>query len=303
MATGRQRTVVRRPSVIVDSTKAYVPPPAIGSSYVGRKVHGVPDMVLLDVARAQKKNVLLMGHTGAGKTLLGEAYASRRKLFYYSVPCDVSIDPTSLFGKMSPTETPGKFRWVDGPVTRLARSGGVLNISEINFMTPKIAASLYSLLDGRRYLTLLGKDGEIVRAHENLLIIADMNPEYRGTMELNAAFKNRFAIRVQWDYNNEVEQRLVKSATLRQVAEKLRQKVGKEISTPVSTNMLMELETLAQTPKIGLAFALENFVAAFVPDEREAVRNIVELNGRAIEGEIGEDAEFYTTDDFEFQED
>jgi MoxR-like ATPase len=203
-------------------THAYVPDPSVAAGYVGRKVWGIYDKILADTARAEAANMLLEGETGAGKTLFGEAYASHERLAYYSLPCDVSIDPSSLFGRRNPGKKAGEFPWTDGPVTSIVRHGGVLNISEINFMTPKISASLYPLLDGRRYIPLLGHEGEVVRAHKGggktgdkcwcnltarecdsrrVLIIADMNPFYRGTMELNAAFRNRFEFKIPWNYD------------------------------------------------------------------------------------------------------
>jgi MoxR-like ATPase len=222
--------------------------------------------------------VLLMGDTGSGKTMLGEAFASKLQVLYYSLPCDVSIDPTALFGKMQPTETAGRFKWQDGPVTQVVREGGVLNISEINFMPPKIAASLYPLLDGRRYVPLLGHEGEVVRAHPDLLVIADMNPGYRGTMELNAAFKNRFDHKIMWGYDEDVEKKLVNMPTLRDAAKRFRAMVGVEIQTPISTNMLMEFERFTMRATLGLDYAIENFVAAFEPDEKKSIKDILELN-------------------------
>lgn len=260
---------------------AYIPDPELAKKYRHRKIGGVQDFALLNYAMGSKQNVLLMGDTGAGKTMVGAAYASENRIPYYSLPCDVSIDPSALFGKMSPTDRAGEFEWVDGPVTQLVRSGGVLNISEINFMPPKIAASLYPLLDGRRYVPLLGHKGEVVHAHENLLVIADMNPNYRGTVELNAAFKNRFPLKIVWNYDDSVEKGLVAGKTLLSCAKQLRD--GGEVRTPISTNLLMEFERMIQEPNLTYEFAVMNFLNAFSGSEREAVKNVMELRRSEIE--------------------
>lgn len=279
----------------VIETDAYVPAPEIGDRYVSRKLHGLYDLELLTYALDNAINVLLMGPTGAGKTMLGEAYAAKAEMLYYSLPCDVSIDPSALFGKIVPTED-GEFEWVDGPVTQLVRYGGVLNISEVNFMPPRIAAALYPLLDSRRYLPLLGHRGEVIRPHgpncwcdldedeckaQWLLIIADMNPQYRGTQDLNAAFKNRFAIKAHWDYDDKVEKTLIGNPALMRFANQLRQKVGTELRTPVATNMLIEFEKFESA--LGLEFASENFLAAFEPSERGAVKNVYDTHKGNIE--------------------
>ena len=274
----------------VIETDAYIPDPEIGNRYVSRKIRGLHDVEILTYCLDNAINLLLMGDTGAGKTMLGEAYAAKAEMLYYSLPCDVSIDPSALFGKIVPTED-GGFEWVDGPVTQLVRYGGVLNISEINFMPPRIAAALYPLLDGRRYLPLLGHRGEVIRPHgpkcwcdldeeeckaQWLLIIADMNPQYRGTQDLNAAFKNRFAIKVPWGYDKKVEATLIANASLLKFADQLRQKVGTELRTPVATNMLIEFEKFESA--LGLEFASENFLAAFDDSERGAVKNVYDVH-------------------------
>lgn len=294
------KRVVRRPtnkSASAHEFNAYVPDPEVAKRYVNRKVFGVWDAVIAKNAADKGENILLMGDTGAGKTLFGEAYASKHRLPYYSLPCDVSIDPSALFGRMQPTDEVGKFEWQDGPVTEIVRGpcgkgadcddpdcvAGVLNISEVNFMPPKIAASCYSLLDGRRYIVLLGHKGEVVRAHKGLLIIADLNPNYRGTTELNAAFFNRFEHKLPWNYSTDVEEQLIHFPTVRAFAKSLREMFGTEIITPVSTNMLMEFEKFVMDPSLGIEYATGNFASAFKQDETQAVIRVVELEKDNIE--------------------
>lgn len=318
MTTTKSRTAkktVAAPKRVVRTPKkssapelnAYVPDPRIADRYVGRKVFGVWDATVATIARNTAKNILLMGDTGAGKTMFGEAYASKFGLPYYSLPCDVSIDPTAIFGRMQPTSVVGKYEWQDGPATEIVRNGGVFNISEGNFMTPKIAASLFPLLDGRRYIPLLGHRGEVVRAHlgggrlggkcwcdlkkvecdkKLVLVIMDLNPNYRGTIELNAAFLNRFDFKIPWGYDTAVEEKLVNFPTVREIARKLREMYGTEVQTPVSTNMLMEFEEFATNPELGTTFATLNFVAAFRSDEQDSVRRMIELEDENIQKDM-----------------
>lgn len=247
---------------------AYIPDAKYAKEYVHRKIKGVRDFALLDYCMENQENLLLRGDTGAGKTMLPMAYAAANNLRYYSVPCDVSIDPSALFGKMVPGDKIGEFEWVDGPVTEMVRYGGVLNISEINFMPAKIAASLYSLLDHRRSLNLLQHKGENIKAHDCLLIVADMNPKYRGTTDLNIALANRFALKQDWNYENSVESQLIQSGALLSIVQGIRKQ--DEIRTPVGTNAMQEFERIA--PALGIDFAVDNFVALFAESERDPVK-------------------------------
>jgi hypothetical protein len=275
---------------------AYIPDSSVAEKYVNREVFGTWDATIAGIGMKNAQNILLQGPTGAGKTMFGEAFAAKWRYLYYSLPCDVSIDPGALFGRRVPGERAGEFPWQDGPVTQIFREGGVLNVSEVNFMSPKIAASLYPALDGRRYIPLIQHNGEIVRAHlgtkgkrqcwcdlsdrecnkRRVLIIADMNPQYRGTMNLNEAFLNRWEFKLPWNYDKKVEEQLVHFPTLRDVAEKLR--ASDDVQSPVSTNVLMEFESFAVEPKLGIDFANENFINAFMTDEQAPVRRVMELN-------------------------
>jgi MoxR-like ATPase len=277
--------VVKRVADMTDlasETHAYVPDKVVDTEYVHRSIHRVKDYDLLDHCQSEGINVLLQGPTGSGKTHLGAAYAANRGLLYYSLPCDVSIDPSALFGKLMPADEIGKFEWIDGPVTQIVRSGGILNISEVNFMPARIASSLYPLLDSRRYIPLIGHKGEVVRAHPDLLIIADMNPNYRGTQGLNEAFKNRFPIVLDWGYDRTVENKLVNVPPLVEIAYKVRSK--DDIRTPVSTNMLLEFVRF--TDKFGIMFAIENFSMKFEPSEQQAVKQIIDVASVEIERSI-----------------
>lgn len=279
---------VKEPVVAMEATEdlsqrhAFIPDPNYAKNYIHRKVNGVRDFALLDYAMQNGHNVLLMGDTGAGKTMCPMAYAAENGLPYYSLPCDVSIDPSALFGKMMPGDEVGKFEWTDGPVTELVRNGGVLNISEVNFMPAKIASSLYPLLDHRRSIQLLGHRGEHVKAHRDLLIVADMNPKYRGTQELNLAFANRFAIKVMWGYDAAVEESLVPSAALLDLVRNIRKEAG--IQTPVGTNMMLEF--IEMFSALGLKFASDNFKNGFRDTERGAVENLLDAASVNISNEL-----------------
>ena len=265
-----------------ESRHAFVPDRKYAKNYVHRKVNNVHDFDLLSYCMDTGTNLLLMGDTGAGKTMLPMAYAAANGIPYYTVPCDVSIDPTALFGKMMPGDKVGEFVWVDGPVTEMVRNGGILNISEINFMPAKIAASLYSLLDHRRSIQLLGHMGEHVKAHPRLLIVADMNPKYRGTVDLNLALNNRFPLKVSWGYDDAVENKLVASKALLDLVRKIRKEPN--IRTPIGTNMMIEFMGIAFS--LGMRFAIQNFANAFNESERDPVSKMLDAASVNIGNEV-----------------
>lgn len=166
-------------------------------------------------------------------------------------------------------------------MTEIVRYGGVLLLDEVNMLHPRIGAVLHSLLDKRRVISLLENQGEIVKAHAKCVIVATYNPGYEGTRPLNPAFKNRFAVKMEFDYDPKVEKALVYHPVLLDVAKKLRASFNEgEITTPVSTNMLMEFEDFADMA--GVNFAMTNFLNAFPVEERTAVKQFLDMHAAAI---------------------
>jgi MoxR-like ATPase len=255
--------------------QASVPPMSFFHDYISREiVPGKSEFDVFDYAHEAHMNVLIEGPTGPGKTSAVLAYAAREKKRFYAIPSNVGIEPSQLFGKFIP-DPEGGFKWVDGPVTSIVRHGGVLLINEINFIPERVQTVLFGLLDKRRQIILLDHEAEVIDAHDDLLIIADMNPDYQGTRPLNAALRNRFAVQVWWDYDPTIEAQLVVSEDLRVMAGKIRQQIASGVFlTPLSTNMLQEFETIAFD--MGIDLAVMNFVNHFASDERSTIRQTVE---------------------------
>lgn len=266
---------------------ATVPDKRYFTSYLSRKIGELTDMEMLDYAFSKARNVLIFGPTGPGKTSFVMAWAAARRKKFYSVASNIALDPSQMFGKMS-VKDDGSFGWFDGGVTDIVRHGGVLLVDEVNFMSDRIAPVLFELFDKRREISLLDHKGEKIRAHRPdcwcdlpekecqkrwVLVVACMNPDYSGTRPLNAAFRNRFPIQVEWDYDEEIENKLVPYPTLMEIARSIR-KTGSRVETPVATNMLQEFVDIATD--LGLPFAIANFCNHFSVDERPAVVAVFE---------------------------
>lgn len=276
---------------------ASIPPLELATKYVNRDLFGKLDFERFDMAKSMREDVLIYGPTGPGKTTAVLAWSAARRLRVAQVSGNAALETSTLFGKDIYDHETGGFAWIDGPVTDVVRNGGVLILDEFNFISPKIYTSLYSLLDGRRVLQLLDHHGETIEAHPDLMIFATMNPEYVGTTPLNFAMRNRFSLQIQWDYDDAVEDKLIKSKTIKLIIKQMRSEAGKgEFETPISTNMAMELERFI--PAFGYEFAVANFVAHFDKDEQDKVqlvfqtheynlREEFDLNAKVLEQDLG----------------
>jgi len=271
--------------VKIHPLKHLVPSSDIADSYISRTIADVEDLDLLKYAQGEQKNVLLFGDTGPGKTAMVMAYAAVTKQPIVTIACNGGIDPNTFWNSIVPDMETGGIKDVDSEVTEVVRHGGILYLDEINFMPPKTTAVFHPLLDARRFITMPGRGNQRVMAHKNLFIIGSYNPGYQGTRPLNAAFKNRFKLKLPIDYSREVESQLVCMPVMLDLADKLRSsRQDGVLETPTSTNMLIEFEEFAID--LGLRFAIDNFVAAFEADERDAVRAVIELHMSDIEWQL-----------------
>lgn len=277
-------TAVKKPA---PALAHLIPDPRFAEEYISRKINGIVDIDLLRYAKEATANTMLYGPTGPGKTSLILAYCAKDSRPLVTVQCHGAVDPATFWGGLVLNTATGLYEWQDSEVTQVIKHGGVLYFDEVNFLPSKVAANVHGLLDKRRQITILEKGNEVVEAHPDLQVIVAFNPDYEGTKPLNPAFKNRFRIKLRWDYDEAVEAELLCIPVMQEMATKLRlsHKDG-NLDTPVSTNMLIEFEELAID--LSYEFAMNNFLNAFGEDEREAVAETFDLFSERIKQQLRE---------------
>ena len=275
-----QETIIEVPSVTVNSNrevvdmKKFIP---LTDGYIARKIKNSTDLKILDVAyNKQKKDfVMIVGETGTGKTHLVRHFAFKKKLPYARISLNGGATSDELIGHWIPSED-GKFKWQDGLLTLFVRNGGVVVLDEVNACPSDILFCLHSLTDDERTLTLLDKDSEVIHAHPNFFLITTFNPDYEGTKPLNEAFKDRFKVKLEFDYSVKIEEKLISDKDILKLAEKLRvMRAKNEISTPISTRMLIFYEQ--NSKEYGKELALEFFLNNFEIFEKEPIKNVLEM--------------------------
>ncbi len=126
----------------------------------------------------------------------------------------------------------GRENWIDGQIVSWCRFGGILYLDEANMMKQDVATRLNPVLDTRGHLVLTEKDNEIIPRHPVGYVIISMNPysaEFAGTKPLNAAFRRRMSVWIDFDYLSVGSKIAEDEITL---VEK-KAKVSKEIATGV----------------------------------------------------------------------
>lgn len=273
-----------------EMVQALIPDARIADGYVHRdSLPGVYDFDMLDAATNARENVLLVGPTGSSKTTLFRAYCAARQIPLAVVECSANMDPKSVLGRRDIDPATGLPVWLDAPMMLVIRYGGSVLFDEVNRAHSRVTAAFHGVTSVMRRIDLQ-ENGEIIRAgHGGLgeaqpvLLGAAINPiSYAGTTRMDPAFKNRFPMPVMWPYKREVEEQLVTSTTLLDMAWMIRSLA--EIQSPVSTNMLIEFERHVRA--FNIEAASELFSNHFEDEEIGPINRALEANADAIYAEI-----------------
>jgi len=149
----------------------------------------------------ENKRVLLVGHTGCGKSSCVEQIAALTRNGLLRVNLNGQITIGDLVGFW--TVKGGETVWVDGLLPTAMRNGYWVNLDELDFGEPAILSILNPVLEPGGKLTLKEKGHEVVEPHPNFRIFAtgnsigcmqDYRGMYQGTNIMNEAFLDRWRV-------------------------------------------------------------------------------------------------------------
>lgn len=166
--------------------------------------------------------VLLKGPTGCGKTRFVEHMAWRLGRPLITVACHDDLTSADLVGRylIKGSET----LWLDGPLARAVKSGGLCYLDEIVEARKDTTVVIHPLADDRRILTI-EKRGEVLTAPPEFMLIISFNPGYQSIMkDLKPSTRQRFVTLdfAYPDQDKEVEIIVRETGTDPEVARRLR---------------------------------------------------------------------------------
>lgn len=253
------------------------------SWYIPRKFNGIDEFDVFTHAIKYRKPILMEGHAGTGKTSSAIWNAYQRNLGISVLSCSAGLQVSDLVGKtiISPNGEP---QWIDGELVRAMRYGGGCVLDEINFAQPKVLHRVQDVVQNFK-ITLNENNGETIYAHPDFFIVATYNNGYKHTNSLNEAVLDRYKIKLQFEYDYNIESQVVKLPTLLSIAKQMRNDAITGIySTPVSLRMLKSFQELALD--LNFEFAVENFLMSFNADERPSVKLLLEAHSIQLQDEV-----------------
>lgn len=201
---------------------------------------------LFEAACRHRLPLLIKGPTGCGKTRFIAHMAARLGRPLFTVSCHDDLTAADLTGRH--LLKGGETVWVDGPLTRAVREGGICYLDEVVEARKDVTVVLHPLTDDRRILPL-ERTGETLQAPDEFLLVVSYNPGYQNILKsLKPSTRQRF-VSLSFDFpppDVEVEIVAKESGLARErciplvnLATRLRTLKGIDLEEVVSTRLLV----------------------------------------------------------------
>jgi len=219
------------------------------------------EVALFEAAYAERIPVLLKGPTGCGKTRFLEymtycmsqkehkrkdSTAQRDGIPLITIACHEDLTASDLVGKyLLEGDTA---RWVDGPLTRAVKSGGICYLDEVVEARKDTIVLIHPLADHRRSL-YIEKKGEMLEASDSFILVISYNPGYQSILKnLKHSTRQRF-IAIEFTHPpRNIETKIIAHEAgvdddtanrLAQLGEKIRNLKEQDLSEVISTRLLI----------------------------------------------------------------
>ena len=259
------------------------------------------EVELFEAAYGQQLPVLLKGPTGCGKTRFIEYMAWRlgrpltvvkkrsktsmdgNRVPLVTIACHEDLTASDLVGRYLLES--GGTRWMDGPLTKAVKAGGICYLDEIVEARKDTTVLIHPLTDHRRILPM-DKKGELVEANSRFLLVISYNPGYQSALkDLKHSTRQRFVALEFGPPPREIEEEIVQkesgctrehAVALAKLGEKVRNLREHGLQEGASTRLLIyagKLMAHGVTPRRACQVA----VVWALTDDQEVQRSVEEV--------------------------
>ncbi|VAW99752.1 Nitric oxide reductase activation protein NorQ [hydrothermal vent metagenome] len=238
---------------------------------------------LFEQAWRSQLPVLIKGPTGCGKTRFIQHMAEKLNRPLFTVACHDDLTAADLVGRHLIGD--GSTYWVDGPLTRAVREGGICYLDEIVEARKDTTVVLHPLSDDRRILPI-ERTGELLQAPPEFMLVVSYNPGYQNLLKgMKPSTRQRF-VSMRFSYPDaKKEQQIVLSETgvsehiatqLVSLAETFRVLKDHDLEENASTRLLIYSATLIKSGFDPVAACRAAIVEPLTDDE-ETISALMEL--------------------------
>ena len=242
------------------------------------------EVEIFEAAYRNRLPVLLKGPTGCGKTRFMEYMAWRLKRPLITVSCHDDLTASDLVGRF--LVKGGETVWVDGPLARAVRAGGICYLDEIVEARKDTMVVIHPLADDRRVLPM-EKLGTQLQANADFCLAISYNPGYQSVLkDLKQSTRQRF-VALEFDYPTPELERIIvasESGVDTELAEKLvkfaqmtRNLKGSGLDEGASTRLLVHAGKLIASGVDPVA-ACRSAIGQAITDDAEMLAAVRELS-------------------------
>lgn len=228
--------------------------------------------------------VLLKGPTGCGKTRFMEHMAWRLKRALITVSCHDDLTASDLVGRF--LVKAGETEWVDGPLARAVRAGGICYLDEVVEARKDTTVVIHPLADDRRVLPM-EKVGELLEAPDGFCLAISYNPGYQSVLkDLKQSTRQRF-VALEFDYPGaDLERKIIEKETgigvdiarkLVKFAQMTRNLKGSGLDEGASTRLLVHAAKL-MVSGVDPVVACHSSIAQALTDDADMLAAVNELS-------------------------
>lgn len=178
---------------------------------------------VLESTKRIQKNIMLVGPTGSGKTVLCDNIAEALKLKFYPMSVGLQTTKSDLLGYMNANGI-----YVSTPIREAFENGGVLLLDEFDSTNANTVTILNSMLAN----SICSFPDKIVSKNDNFICMIACNTygrgdsiEYIGRNRLDTATLDRF-VTIYIDYDEELEDKLTNNTSWLNVIRKIRENIN-----------------------------------------------------------------------------
>lgn len=242
------------------------------------------EVALFEAAYNNQIPILLKGPTGCGKTRFMEHMAWRLKRPLITVSCHDDLTASDLVGRY--LITAGETVWMDGPLARAVRMGGICYLDEVVEARKDTTVVIHPLADDRRVLPI-EKTGELLTAPAEFGLAISYNPGYQSVLkDLKQSTRQRF-VAIEFDYpHSDLEKKIIMheaklddamAGKLVKFAGMTRNLKGSGLEEGASTRLLVHAGKLMASG-ISPRSACRGAIAEALTDDMEMLSAVTELS-------------------------
>lgn len=173
---------------------------------------------LLQLAQ-QRKNTMMVGPAGCGKTYIASKIAEALSMDFASQSCSAGMSESQLTGWLLPIGKSGQFSYVSSEFVRIYENGGVFLFDEIDASDSNVLIIINAALANDSFSISQRYKKPTIKKHKDFVAVAAANTYgngadtvYVGRNQLDAATLDRFKIgTVTMNYDETVERSLSNS--------------------------------------------------------------------------------------------